>query len=259
MRILLLLLLTGLSAFGQAFTQNDLPFLAQPAPAAAGGGGGGTTPPGFVASFTNTTGGQASCVITSTVSPGANRLMFLSICQGNSPGTPIVPTSVTWAGTATNALTAVTGYSSSDTNFCSVQGFALVAPEVFTNGLVTITYSAGPGISGNIVRIYTNAAQSGTFGTAVIAGSKVNTTSTITCVTGSGQINVASTCTDANGALTNGGTATRSNSVIINGITPANADVGVGSVDATTSGTITWSWSGADNGWAAVTIPINGI
>lgn len=225
------------------------------APAAAGGGG-GLTAPTFVNANGTSGGSVATLALTYTIAAGANRLLCVNVAQGKGGGTPVAITSVTWEATTTNALTAIPGGVSTDTNFCHLTGYYLLSPEVFVNGIIRVTWFTTPDVTGILAANYTGAAQSSTFGTAVTGGSKTTATTTVTVTTGTGQINFGACSTDANGAITIGGTASPTSRFEIEGV---SSDMGFSIGDCTGNGTFEWSWSGADNGWAMFAVPVNGL
>jgi hypothetical protein len=152
-------------------------------------GGGPTTAPTFVAKINNTGTGNPTIIATITVGAEANKIMLVSVGQGNTGGTPKAISSVQWSGNGTpQNLTAITGGSANDGNFCSVATYYLVNPTAQVDGTVTATFATSPAIECIQVCYYSGAAQTSMFGTAVTGSSTSTATATVTVTSGTGQM-----------------------------------------------------------------------
>jgi hypothetical protein len=239
------------------YTKGFFANVANGAPGAAGGGGGPTVAPVYLAGSAHGTFNAAVSTLTATVTvpSGTDRLMIISVGQGNNSNAQKAITSVTYNGGQT--ATAITGASIDNGHYIKVTGYYIVAPTVASGVSLTVIFASAPDVSCIQCATYTGAAQSGTiFGTAVTGFSTSTTTATLSVTTGTGQINVGLFGTDADGAITIGGSAgtvtERKGSGTVNG------DLAYAISDATGTGTFQYTWSLPDNGWAAVSIPING-
>jgi hypothetical protein len=253
MKKLILLVLLTLTA-----TEVPAPVLVNSYRFAAAGGP--SVAPTFVAASTpGSANGSVSCTATHTIAAGSNRLLLVLVGQGNSTS-PTTISSVEWSGNGTpQSLTAIPGFTATDGNWNHVAGYYLVAPTPEVAGTITVTFATAPSLSAVLGANYTGAAQSSIFGTAVTANQTSSTTVTVTATTGTGQMNWAACATDANGAITIGGTASATSRVEIEGVIVGAPDTGYAVGDTTGSGTITWTWAGADNGGSIATIPVNGL
>jgi|SRR5580765_3196055 len=189
------------------------------------------------------TGGSTTTVSYSVTCSGTDRLMLAFIGYGGSPLRSI--TTITYGGIA---MTALPGGSVHDGTSRGMIVYYLINPKVGDN-VFTVTLSASTFQVAAGVIFYMGAHQTAPFGTVLSDFNAATNTPAITLPTTTGRVAIAGVLSDSNTSMSITGGTSR---MAINNFGGFCYDIGT--IDG--GGTLSWSYAGADPGWAIVGVDI---